>query len=81
MRWLLGLAVLLTMPMGAQDPFEAVVLSYDGVEHRSETALVDRSGGKASEASLNTGLRVLTKSRNRSASMCRSRNARSGGSR
>jgi hypothetical protein len=29
--------------------------------------------------SLNTGLRVLTKSRTRSASTCRSRNARSGG--
>ena len=29
--------------------------------------------------SLNTGLRVLTKSRNRSASMCFSRNARVGG--
>ena len=30
--------------------------------------------------SLNTGLRVLTKSRNRSASMCFSRNSRDGGS-
>ena len=30
--------------------------------------------------SLNTGLRVLTKSRNRSASMCFSRNSRVGGS-
>jgi hypothetical protein len=29
--------------------------------------------------SLNTGLRVLTKSRNRSASMCFSRNSRDGG--
>jgi hypothetical protein len=31
--------------------------------------------------SLKTGLRVLTNSRNRSASMCFSRNARAGGSR
>ncbi|MCU1386148.1 MAG: hypothetical protein JWL71_4845 [Acidobacteria bacterium] len=35
----------------------------------------DAGSGRA----LNTGLRVLTKSRNRSASMCRSRNSRDGG--
>ena len=42
---------------------------------RSMASLFDLGSGR----SLNTGLRVLTKSRNRSASMCFSRNARVGG--
>ena len=43
---------------------------------RSIASFFDLGSGR----SLNTGLRVLTKSRNRSASMCFSRNARDGGS-
>jgi len=43
---------------------------------RSMASFLDFGSGRC----LNTGLRVLTKSRNRSASMCLSRNARVGGS-
>jgi hypothetical protein len=43
---------------------------------RSIASFFDRGSGRC----LKTGLRVLTKSRNRSLSMCRSRNSRSGGS-
>jgi hypothetical protein len=42
---------------------------------RSIASFFERGSGRC----LKTGLRVLTKSRNRSASMCFSRNARSGG--
>jgi hypothetical protein len=43
---------------------------------KSIASFLDRGSGRC----LNTGLLVLTKSRNRSASMCFSRNARDGGS-
>lgn len=42
---------------------------------RSIASFFERGSGR----SLKTGLRVLTKSRNRASSMCRSRKARSGG--